>query len=252
MHIHLNYGGKEYHCDLSRPLDISIPVGDVRCFYAHPYIAKPYESGSYVGSVEKGSPVNFYEVNMNPHGHGTHTEGLGHITRDHESISEALSNYHFIARLITIPIIESPEGDHVITADDIKKAYHNPLPHALIIRTLPNPVEKRSIDYSGTNPAYLDLSAIEHLVANGVKHLLLDLPSVDKEEDEGKLVAHRAFWNVVKDEATLKSRKDHTITELIYVPAYVEDGLFLLNIQTPSMKLDAVPSRPVLYKLTEK
>jgi hypothetical protein len=28
---------------------------------------------------------------------------------------------------------------------------------------------------------------------SGIKHLLIDLPSVDKEHDEGKLVAHKAF-----------------------------------------------------------
>jgi kynurenine formamidase len=31
---------------------------------------------------------------------------------------------------------------------------------------------------------------------SGIKHLLIDLPSVDKEKDEGKLLAHKAFWNV--------------------------------------------------------
>jgi hypothetical protein len=28
------------------------------------------------------------------------------------------------------------------------------------------------------------------------QHLLIDLPSVDKEKDEGKLLAHKAFGNV--------------------------------------------------------
>jgi hypothetical protein len=31
---------------------------------------------------------------------------------------------------------------------------------------------------------------------SGIQHLLIDLPSVDKEKDEGKLLAHKAFWNV--------------------------------------------------------
>jgi hypothetical protein len=55
---------------------------------------------------------------------------------------------------------------------------------------------KKHTNYSNTNPPYLSESAA-HLIKNsGVQHLLIDLPSVDREEDEGKLLAHKAFWNV--------------------------------------------------------
>jgi arylformamidase len=76
----------------------------------------------------------------------------------------------------------------------------------------------------------------------GVHHLLLDLPSIDKEADDGKLSAHHAFWHY--PEAT---RKDCTITELIYVPDHVKDGEYLLCIHFPSFENDAAPSKPVLY-----
>jgi hypothetical protein len=45
-------------------------------------------------------------------------------------------------------------------------------------------------------------------------------------------------------------RYSATITELIYVPDGVEDGLYLLNLQVPNLRTDAVPSRPVLYACT--
>ena len=65
---------------------------------------------------------------------------------------------------------------------------------SLVIRTLPNTTDKQARNYSGTNPPYLHHEAVEYMVECGIDHLLLDLPSVDREVDEGKLLAHRAFW----------------------------------------------------------
>jgi hypothetical protein len=79
---------------------------------------------------------------------------------------------------------------------------------------------------------------------------LIDLPSVDREEDEGKLLAHKAFWNV-KDVNTLNedARKNCTITEMIFVENEIQDGSYLLNLQIASFENDASPSKPLLYKI---
>ena len=102
--------------------------------------------------------------------------------------------------------------------------------------------------YSNTNPAYLSEEAAVFIREKGIKHLLIDLPSVDKEHDEGKLLAHKAFWNV-KDVAVLNAdaRMDCTITELIFVETAIEDGSYLLNLQMASFVNDASPSKPILY-----
>ena len=142
------------------------------------------------------------------------------------------------------------EHDQVITKEALQTACPDELPPALIIRTLPNLTDKLIADYSGKNPPYLNIKAMEFLVQNKVKHLLLDLPSVDKEDDGGQILNHRQFWKIAGKIATHETRKDCTITELIYVPNEVEDGLYLLNIQIPSFRLDAAPSKPVLYKLS--
>jgi hypothetical protein len=66
---------------------------------------------------------------------------------------------------------------------------------------------------------------------SGIQHLLIDLPSVDKEKDEGKLLAHKAFWNVTDvNDLNLDARLEATITEMIYVPDNVADGSYLLNL----------------------
>ena len=78
-----------------------------------------------------------------------------------------------------------------------------------------------------------------------MRHLLLDLPSVDPEHDGGALAAHKAFWGLPD-----RPRHGATITELIAVPDTAEDGLYLLNLQTAALENDASPSRPILIKLT--
>ena len=74
--------------------------------------------------------------------------------------------------------------------------------------------------------------------------MLIDLPSVDKEKDDGKLLAHKAFWNT-----SGKTRFDATITEFIFVPNAVKDGTYFLNLQIAPFENDATPSKPILYKI---
>ena len=111
---------------------------------------------------------------------------------------------------------------------------------------MPNTTEKLSKQYSHTNPPYLLEEAAVYLRNKGVKHILIDLPSVDKEKDDGLLLAHNAFWNTAG-----KLRKDATITEFIYVANSIEDGKYILNLQIAPFENDASPSKPVLYKLYE-
>lgn len=248
----INYSGQTFSFDLSRPIDISIAVGQVKCFYATDFIKEPYTSGDFIGSVQKGSSVNFYNLKMNPHGNGTHTECLGHISLAHESINDQLSMFHFVSALVSVPYIDV-DGDKVICLDQFKKHCHWDLPNALIIRSMPNDRDKLTMDYSGTNPAYLEEALVDYLVEQGVQHLLIDLPSVDREVDGGKLKCHKAFWQVGDVNDTQDNPRKHcTITELVFVPNEVEDGLFMLNLQIPSIDIDAVPSKPVLYQLTHQ
>ena len=75
-------------------------------------------------------------------------------------------------------------------------------------------------------------------------HLLIDMPSIDRESDEGKLEAHHAFWNYPANTQLHK-----TITEFIYVPNEINDGTYILNLQIAPFENDASPSKPVLYKV---
>jgi hypothetical protein len=115
---------------------------------------------------------------------------------------------------------------------------------ALVIRTLPNIDGKKLNQYSGNNPTYLAPELGAYLANQNIKHLLVDLPSVDREEDGGALATHHAYWQY-----PFNTRLDATITELIFVNNEIEDDIYLLNIQIASFESDASPSKPVLYKL---
>ena len=233
--------------DLEQPLDISIPLkagpGNVSAWYLDPISIEPVKTDQFVGDVNQGGSVNFRNIAFNPHGHGTHTECVGHISKAFYSVNETLSHYYFMAQVISVtPEMQGEDG--VITQNQLQQALHGSQTEAVIIRTLPNPTSKKAHQYSSTNPPYLEEAAAQWLHDSGIKHLLIDLPSVDRELDEGKLLAHRAFWNYPD-----APRLDCTITELIYVPDAVADGAYLLEFQFPPFENDASPSRPVLYKL---
>ncbi|HMR42752.1 MAG TPA: cyclase family protein, partial [Saprospiraceae bacterium] len=195
----------------------------------------------------QGGPVNFFNIKINPPGNGTHTECVGHIAREFFSINGSLKNFHFPAKLLTVFPIKTDDGDRVIFKNQLEEIFEKGEAEALILRTMPNDVRKLHTNYSGANPPYLHHEAVEYLVECGVEHLLLDLPSVDREEDGGKLLAHKAFWK--HPDTMAAGRQNCTITELIFVDSVIKDGLYLLNLQIASFELDASPSKPVLFRL---
>ena len=253
MKATIKHNNTTFEIDLSKPIDISIPLTNTDknpiAWYIDKPVIEPVKMGDWVGKVSEGSSTNFNNIFFNPHGHGTHTECLGHITKDFYSINQALKQFFFLAEVVSIQP-EVQVEDLVITKLQIEDALEGKLPEAIVLRSLPNDVVKKSKNYSNTNPPYLEEAAATYIRECGIKHLLIDLPSVDKEKDEGKLLAHKAFWNV-KDVNNLNAdaRHDATITEMIYVNDEVTDGSYLLNLQIASFENDASPSKPVLYKL---
>lgn len=245
----IQYNSKKYQIDLSQSLDISIPMraskDNVNAWYVDPPIIEPVKDGEWIATVKDGACINFNNIFFNPHAHGTHTECVGHITEKVHSINQNLKQFFFLAEVITVAP-EKLKGDFVISKKQIQFALGNKKRDAVVIRTIPNMRDKLSMQYSNTNPTYLLEEAAIYLKEKGVNHLLIDLPSVDKEKDECELLAHNAFWNT-----SGKLRMEATITEFIFVPNTVDDGTYFLNLQIAPFENDASPSKPVLYKIME-
>lgn len=217
--------------------------------------SEPVRAGSLVGDTRQGGSVNFEQYTFIPHCNGTHTECVGHITDERISVRECLLDVIFPAMLVTVEP-ERNGNERVIDAIALgsKMADRNVrVPLALIVRTLPNDERKLTAEYGEANiPPYFTPDAMEIIVECGFKHLLVDMPSIDRIFDDGKLVNHRIFWNVDpgRREANSNTRIHSTITEMIFVPNEIEDGEYLLNLQIAPFESDCAPSRPILLRAT--
>ncbi|MCB0461397.1 MAG: cyclase family protein [Flavobacteriaceae bacterium] len=245
----IQYNSQKLKIDLSKPLDISMPLRaskkNVNAWYIDEPTIEPVVLDGWTASVEEGASINFNNITFNPHAHGTHTECVGHITKKVHSINKNLKQFFFLAEVITVAP-ENYNEDYIISKKQLQFALGNKKREALVIRTMPNTREKLSHQYSNTNWPYFQKDAMEYLVKKGIKHLLIDLPSIDREKDEGELLCHNTFWNTKG-----KLRMDATITELIYLENKIEDGKYFLNLQIAPFENDASPSKPILYKIED-
>jgi hypothetical protein len=263
-------GGHATRVDYSRGVCIAIVLDfggpQPSHFGAPPARAEPMAAGDFVGDTRRGGACNVPVVIVNPHCNGTHTESVAHIVNKAVPIHEALPGRPIPASLITVtpvpalgsgehyrPALE--EADSLITAAALGAALSS-VPdawlEALVIRTLPNGRDKQTRHYGADGfPPFLSIEAIDYLAGRGVRHLLVDIPSVDRMYDEGRLTVHHRFWQVPEGSHTLAAdtRRDRTITEMIYVPDDVADGAYLLDLQVPAFSTDAAPSRPWLYRV---
>lgn len=254
MKAHFTINNITYTADLLAPIDLSIPLSPAgpRAWYVNRMNIRPVMNDQFIGSIKEGGSVNFREIEFNPHGHGTHTESMEHVLDVNVPVGTLLEKYFFSALLISIfpehPTKESTyrkKDDLLITLEQLLP-YEQALQHheALIVRTLPNISEKKIKNYSDTNFCYFESEALDYLAEMNIEHLLVDLPSVDREHDGGLLEGHKCFW---KNGAV--DRISATITEFIFVEDFVKDGSYLLELQVAPFHNDASPSRPVIYPI---
>lgn len=247
MKTTIQFNNKDYQFDLANPISISTPFSnhsDVKAFFAPDTHIEPVFIEGFKTSTEEGGILNFKNIFINPHGNGTHTECVGHIANEPYLIKDCLKSFHHLGQLVTITP-ESIGEDKVLTKQQILDLDLNENINCILIRTQPNESSDKLKDWSGTNPPYIHHEAMQVLVDFGIEHFMIDLPSVDREDDDGKLLAHKTFWNY----PSKKVRENATITEMIFAPTQIKDGLFLVNIQVLPITLDASPSNVVVYEV---
>ncbi len=262
--LHMPHG--DVVVDLSTGRDISTTLefhgSQANAFGLPRATAEAFQAGPFVGDTREGGSVNCETVTLNPHGNGTHTECVGHIVNERVRVSDVLEDTLNLAQIVSVTpetlgecgesydAPHKPE-DHVVTKAALVAAWHNTEGvDAMIVRTLPNSEDKRYQTFSGNNPVFFTTDAMTYIRQLNVKHLLVDFPSVDREEDGGVLPNHHIFWEVPMGTHDLVNvGLPHTITEMVFVPNDIPDGVFALTIQIPDFALDAAPSRPRIFQL---
>lgn len=269
LQVESKIGVEKYRVNLMKPIDISIPLkfnGEQPNFFDAPFAeAMPVEGGGFIGDTTRGGSCNVWEYKLIAHCNGTHTECIGHIINQNISINDLINNLLVPATLITVKpqnanetgdhyIPEKEKEDYLITkkvlADAVKNCRTNFL-SALVIRTLPNQALKLSRNYSNKPACFFSIEAIEFINSLNVMHLLVDIPSVDRANDQGRMAIHHLFWGVQQGSSDIHENdiSPKTITEMIFIPDEIEDGEYLLNLQIPAFTADAAPSRPILYRV---
>ncbi|TXD35817.1 cyclase family protein [Lujinxingia vulgaris] len=269
MRLWVELDGARYAVAADHPLELAQPLDfygeQPRAFGLGRAQARAVEGGDFVGDVRRGGSVNCESIELIAHGHGTHTEGVGHISAERVPVGDLAPDPLMPAVLLRVATRtlgasgDSSEGksspdDRVICTSELRSALQRAdvspaFCRAIIIATSGEGAAAPLRDYSGTNPAYLTAEAVTWLLAQGCEHLLIDLPSIDREDDGGTTPVHRAYFELSAVGAgPTDAGPRRTITELIDVPESASEGPYFLSLRFARFMLDASPSRPILYR----
>lgn len=245
MIIEFSRHKKRFKADLNRPLEIGVQVArenGVSSFGIANAVYKTYQDGSFVGNKNQGSGCNLETITFTPHGNSTHTECFGHIAFTTHFVNDVITDSFYFAKLHSFKTKKYDKDDVLdfssLNFDELRQY------EALIIRVLPNNKEKINMDYSGKNATYILSDDMKKIVDAGINHIVLDLPSVDKEWDNGLLLSHHIFWQYPEN-----TREHASITEFAFIEDIILDGDYLLKLNISNFISDAAPSRPVLYAI---
>jgi arylformamidase len=273
MQVTFEHRGRQYRCNTTEGKSLAIQLdfdgAQPNHFGTDKASSSVLKLGGFTGDTKSGGSCNVDTLRMIPHCNGTHTETVGHIVNEDIWVGHAAMDAMMVALLITVTpesaekVAESyrpklEKTDRVITAKTIERAMQavgdvkKLMPGALIVRTLPNEIEKCSRMYGeDQQPPFFTVDAMEAINQLEIRHLLVDFPSVDRMYDDGLLTNHHLYWNVEEKSHQLsgESWQDKTITEMIFVEDEIGDGIYALNLQVPAFCSDAAPSRPVVFRL---
>ncbi|KAI3653810.1 hypothetical protein MP228_001757 [Amoeboaphelidium protococcarum] len=204
----LQIGESQYKYSLSSVIDVSRRISSASETTAFGLGALKIQK---LCSVSDGASVNCSSVQLIPHAHSTHTECVGHINGDGTNISDLIAQVPplMLCQVVSLESVQIDNDDQVVNLTDTTL---QPGVQALMVNVIG---QSKSMDYCGSNPPYLDAESITslRLQCPSLKHLLTNLPSVDREDDGGKLQAHKALFD---------QNPYGTITELCYIPDAIQ------------------------------
>ncbi|MDH5404684.1 MAG: cyclase family protein [Candidatus Heimdallarchaeota archaeon] len=207
-------------------------------FYLPPFQISTFEvKNIFVGDILRGGSCNVTIHNYSPH-NLTHLETSLHIVDNGIPVS-AIPNKHLNGILYLIDLTKTyDQDDECIKWDDISEQITNLHPSVTFIalKTYSSTLDQFH-DFSGEDPLFLDPFAakmIHDLKNNKINGLILDLPSIDKETDGGKLLAHRNFLGLPREGIKSTVEEFRFIVELAYFEN-LQQGYYYLNITPPKI-----------------
>lgn len=258
--------------DVEHRRDLSLPIrfgaAHSRAFSLPPASSHAVVGGGFVGDVRRGGSCNCETHSLTPHADGTHTEGPGHLLAERvpvtapapiclavvvrvqprllgDSVDDVSGNHRHDDRVVDRALIEDALArvGAIVNVSGLDVS-------AIVIATESGDVT-RAARFSGTNPTYLTVDAALFIRERGFMHLLVDLPSIDREDDGGLLAAHRAFFDLPTGLGAVAptSILPRTVTELCVVDDDIVEGPWALFLQVAPIEADAAPSRPLLAAL---
>lgn len=257
-------GAEALRFDLSQPIDLTTPVvpggAQPDAFGLPRATATPFRAGTFVGDTRQGGPVNCAVLTVAPHGNGTHAESAAHVSHAAPPVDATVSIDHLVATIVTVPLrrlgdtpdaaLAADRDDELVLArDDIDRAVarHGGFRDALVVRhDGRSALERRA--WSELSPPYPTDDAMDLLAASSLRMLALDVPSVDRAVDAGRLRNHRVWWGLPGEgHDAVPLRPERLIVEMAALPDHLDDGVYLLGVAVPHIALDALPARVVVW-----
>jgi arylformamidase len=249
--------------DCTLPVAPNAPAGAQTQAFGLPF---PTADASY--SVDKGASCNCpIFSSLCAHSNGTHTECAGHVLPGARTLASC-GVFGGVAPAVLVtaapvalggcgdPYAQPPAApeDAVVSGAALAAALAAvPAPAAALLRAggalcVRTPGAKRGAKWSGAGAPYFTPAAVAVATASGARHLLTDLPSLDREADGGALLAHRAWWALPpRGEERGAAGNSNSVTELCCFPEEAVDGVYVLTLAIAPWEADAAPSRVHLH-----
>ncbi len=227
-------------------IPVSYPMNAaVGGFGLQTFSSRTIVDGSFVGTVAaSGQRVN--EFNFAPHAH-THLEALSHKSEDGPSVSECIQRREFVlAKLITVNAKRIESGDEVVLPSHLAAlAGSTHKTSAVIVRVNADKYGGLMTNWTAVpNPPYFAEETGRMIKEElGANILATNLPSMDRRVDNGKGLAHRAFFG--------DAAERQLIGELFYLPPSLSDDVYVLSLIIPGglETEDAVPFYGKLHRV---
>ncbi|MFC2155259.1 cyclase family protein [Acidobacteriota bacterium] len=209
----------------------------------------------FVGDVQKGGSCNVDILRYVPHGL-THIETSAHILSwDERAVTLKdipPQNLCGLVYLMDLTHLEAKPGQSIDRRDIEARIKKITLPITMLALKTRASLLPQDTDFSGKDYLYLHPEAAQaiHDFKPRLHCLILDLPSIDRENDGGQLLAHRYFFGLPRKAHQWVDKEKRTLVELAWF-SDLKEGYYYAVITPPSFQSNAVSTGIFFHPLIE-